>query len=245
MQPRASSSSSSPPSSSSAPSSGTPGELQSQAPVDGDSPIPAGTIRETGYAKDRRTFYFPAPDRPVDPWVGVAGGKPLMIQLEAFWWSSRPESFECTAARDHCLPAASWMWFPEAKLHMEGGSMKPFIFTQQGATRPANLITVPTEGFVAYRTVPVTRKTLVVGARIAAQPAKPVPVDPWDDWHVGTVTRVDWEMGFVNLSTSEEPYWITAARLPVLMWDPSKGVQILGGKSRDTLAVDARDVVLP
>ena len=38
---------------------------------------------------------------------------------------------------------------------------------------------------------------------------------------------------------------IRRARLPVLIWDATNGVQVLGGAARDTLAIDARDVVLP
>ncbi len=217
-----------------------------QAPeIAGDEPIPAGAIRETGYAQDRRHFYLPAPDRPTDPWAGVAGSKPVSIEMDTFWWSSRRESFACTAARDHCLPAVSWMWFPEAKLNMQGVSAKPIVFTQEGARRPNNLMQLPAEAFVAFRTVPATRKALVAGARIFVQPGKPVPEEPWDDWHVGTIDRVDWDMGFVYLTTAEEPYWITGARVPVLVWDATNGVKILDGKPRDALAVDARDVLLP
>lgn len=226
-------------------SSATP--VQSPSSPSNDEPtIPPGAIRATGPSVDTRGFYLPVPEHPVDPWAGVVNGKPITLALDPFWWWSRTETVECTAAHDHCLPAASWMWVAEGTVLHANAIAKPTVFTQVGPTRPSNLMPVPPDAFVAFRTVPITKATLVVGARVFAMPGTPIPDDPWADWHVGTVTSVDWDMGFVYLTSApQQPYFISAVRLPVLQWDATAGVQILDGKPRDSLAVNARDVILP
>ncbi|MBA3463580.1 MAG: hypothetical protein H0T46_26725 [Deltaproteobacteria bacterium] len=193
---------------------------------------------------------LPVPDRPTDPWSSVRGDQPILFDdalgtTTDFDISDQP--VECTAARDHCLPALSWMWIHEGDNQRVKGAHVVAI-TSDGVRQPigAKGTTTP-DRYTAYRTVPATRQTLVEGTLALAHP-KAVPASPedaWAVWALGPVERVDWDLGFFWFAGDKEPRFVTSARVAVLSWTPGAKVTIVGTKQRNELAVKVADVIVP
>lgn len=205
---------------------------------------------EAGPKIEAEPIVMPVVERPVDPWVGVNGDKPVTFDDHVEYgkrWQVRTQQVQCTAMRDHCLPPIAWMWIHQ-------GDRSPvkdahvIAFTPEGASSPHYAKAhINSDPFTAYRTVPATRGNLVAGVLAAAHP-KAIPGDPVEAfglWGFGTVERVDWDLGFVWFVGSKEPRFITASRVAVLSYVPGGSVSILGGKQRNELAVAAEDVVVP
>ncbi|MFN0246678.1 MAG: hypothetical protein ACKV2T_07200 [Kofleriaceae bacterium] len=192
--------------------------------------------------------FLPVSREPANPWSGVSKGHPVKLDIVFEHWWIRDESLSCTAAVDHCLPAAAWFW---VKNVVETTTLKtayPVVFTTDGPKRPAPRADGNKPAFTAYRSVPATKKNLVVGARVFAFPDQPLPSGTdgvYDRWQMGLVDRVDWDLGMLFFKERDQPYFITAARVAVLSYEPDAGVKILDGKKRDELAVKSADLVLP
>jgi hypothetical protein len=193
---------------------------------------------------------LPLPDAPTDPWSAVKGDQPILFDA-ALGRTTRftvpADKRPCTAARDHCLPSLAWMWVHEG----ESGPVKTAIavvLTSEGPAQPANARgNANSDNFIAYRTVPATKTNLVPGALVASHPLA-IPKDPenaWERWALGTVERVDWDLGLVWFERSKEPHFITSLRVAVLAYPKGGKVTIVGDKKRDELAVKAADVILP
>jgi hypothetical protein len=218
-----------------------------------DAPAPPivsskGPFSQRGSHVGGLNVFLPVSQEPASPWAGVSKGHPVKLDIKFERWWIRDESIACTAARDHCLPAASWFWIKNV---VEASTLKngyPVVFTTDGPKRPAPLANGDKPAYTAYRSVPATKKNLVAGARVFAFPDQPVPTGTdgvYDRWQTGIVDRVDWDLGMLFFKEMEQPFFITAARVAVLSYEPDAGVKILDGKKRDELAVKAADLVLP
>ena len=194
---------------------------------------------------------WPYSDRPADPWLAVVDGRPARVAVNARHKGMPPQtSAVCDAAHDHCLRDCTWL-----VTQPNGGAdplARAFHLNTDGEFVDAFEDTYhPQPGFVAYRTVPVTRATLRVGALVMAVPAPAqdggrVDSAAWalrTRWNVGTVASIDWDGGTLRLEGHREPYFLSAARLAVLR-------SVDGGKVETIPGVDARapsvaDVIAP
>ena len=194
---------------------------------------------------------MPISNRPADPWAGVKGDQPVTFDdttLADRRWEVRAETTPCTAVHDHCLPPIAWMWVRSSST----GPVRQadiVAFTPDGPTTPNGMrdgIIYPGP-YVAYRTVPATHKNLVVGD-LAISYGDQLPANNeavYTDWKLGTIERVEWDLGFVFFAGAGEPYAIAATRVPVLRYEPGGKVTIIGDKKRDQLAVAPAEVILP
>jgi hypothetical protein len=196
----------------------------------------------------------PYPDGLHDPLLGVSGDEPFRLSEEELnRWRAKEQEFACTAAHDHCFMGNLWMLEQDADRDRGGEARSAYLYGF-GPTEPARPENVRSaylrENYTAYRTVPATKKNLVPGALIFVLefPHKHPTghMDLFDSsWRVGTVDRVDWDMGFVFLKGRKKQLWISAARVGVMSWRPGEKIQVLGGGKRDALGVNAADVVAP
>lgn len=200
--------------------------------------------------------YMPISSAPADPWAGVAGDKPITFgkrftEVRSYErWLVRDDHAPCTAMRDHCLPAIAWL-VVESPTRDDIQIGRPAAFRPDGPDTPyeSGAPLGRDNPYIAYRTVPATKKNLVAGVIASAlefPTASPkTPIAAFTYWFTGTVERVDWDMGFVYLVGREAPMMITATRVAVMSYTPGGKVTILGGKKRDELAVSAADVIVP
>lgn len=218
-----------------------------------DVPAPAivtskGPFSQRGSHVGGLNAFLPVSREPASPWTGVSKGQPVKVAFRHDRWWIRDESLACTAALDHCLPAYSWFWVRDEVTDAALRSAHPIVFTTDGPRRPGPVHDIDEQPFVAYRSVPATKKNLVGGARVFVFPDTPIPTGTdgvYDGWMMGVVDRVDWDLGFVFVKNIERPFFVTAARVGVLGWDKASGVHILDGKKRDEIAIRAADVIVP
>ncbi len=181
------------------------------------------------------------------PWSGVSKGHPVKLAFDSNEWGRRDENIQCTAAVDHCLPAAAWFVVKNVLGPATAKTAHPVAFFADGPKRPSRLQGSDYRDYTAYRSVPATKKELVAGARVLALPKTDVPnaYSVYEDWQMGVVDRVDWDLGMLFFKDVEEAFFITTARIPVLSYEPETGVKILDGKKRDQLVPNAADLLLP
>ena len=221
----------------------TPPDVAAPAVVMSKGPFTLRGSHVTGH-----NVFLPISRSPASPWAGVSKTAPVKVKIDAPRWWIRDETLQCTAAIDHCLPAYSWFWVRNEIDPSPSRNAYPVVFTTEGPKRPGPLADGNSFAFTAYRSVPATKKNLVAGVRVFAFPEAPLPTGTdgvYDRWQMGIVDRVEWELGMVFLKTMEQPFFISAARVAVLSYEPDAGVKILDGKKRDELAVNAADVVVP
>ena len=219
-------------------------------------PRPPATETENGVLTRRYEGMPPYPTAPQDPWLGVDGDQPRRLANESHeLWTIRSNDHACTAAVDHCFVREAWLVEEEASARRSKfRTGHVFAFGPAGAIRPINARTsagMPSEPYTAYRTVPATQRNLVAGALVATLGFDTPTVGRGAEvfertWNIGIVDKVDWEDGFVYLvGQPDRTYWITATRTAVLAWTPGGKVSILGGRSRDQLAVRPDEIILP
>ena len=217
--------------------------------------LPA-TQTENGVLTRRYEKLPPYPTAPQDPWLGVANDQPRRIAVPPNeMWVVRSNDHACTAAVDHCfIPEA---WFVEEDASARRAAIRTGYvigFGPEGVTRPFNARTsagLPSEPFIAYRTVPATRNNLVPKAIVTALSFDKPTIDRGAEvfertWYVGVVESVDWELGLVFfVGQPDRVYSIAGTRVAVLSWRPGTKVAIVGDRARGDLAVRAADVTLP
>jgi hypothetical protein len=202
----------------------------------------------------------PNPEAPADPWAAVDGDQPRRRTEDAiFHWRLNDAKAECTAARDHCLPAGTWMLERDDSRDDKTRDRRAMVvgFGPKSPMAPGNNTIHEAEDgkYTAYRTVPATRKHLVPGAlaiwfgergeNLREKQLRSGAAAYERSWNVGVVDSVDWDMGFVYLAGRPDPWWITATRVAVLSWRPGGKVTILRGAKKGELAVKKDEVVLP
>jgi hypothetical protein len=192
------------------------------------------------------------PSAPQDPWLAVDGDQPKRRARDQ--WTVRDTKGDCSAAHDHCLEPDTWFLVQAGDLspdvdHVVTASVA--LFGPEGPLYASNVNTrTISENYVAFHTLPATRRSLVPGAivfgiqRIDAAPtsglhAAQVP------WHYGIVESVDLDVGVFKLAGDKDTMVLSGARVAVFKWAPGGKVEILGGKARNQLAVTANDVFLP
>lgn len=204
-----------------------------------------------GFVTNANRGLPPYPDAPADPWIAVDGDQPRRRPAGDAVWNVRDNDFACTAVHDHCFAPDVWL--------IENEPTRPkfriaaaYVFGPKGPMLPVSAKSggLPSEAYTAYRTVPATKKNLKPGAHVMALTFPTTQLTRGSDvfnavWNTGIVDRVDWDLGFVFLVDQDRSYWITATRTAVLSWKPGGKVEIVGGGSRDSLAVRADEVISP
>ncbi len=226
------------------------------APRAPDGPPPP--VATEGGALTRAYDHLPPYlDAPSDPWTSVVGDQPRRLSATAAeGWVVRSTDFACTAVHDHCVTPETWLLESDvdARRAPAGhGTAVAFGLGPDGPVVPTNVqrsAGLPAEPYTAYRTVPATRKNLATGALVAVIPFPETHLHRGGEvftttWYLGTVTRVDWDLGLVYLAGRDQAYWLSGARTAVLAWRPGGPVEVLGGRPRDALAVRADEVVSP
>lgn len=196
---------------------------------------------------------------PADPWMAVAGDQPKLIPHErADYWKLRGDDYDCTAAHDHCLEP--YVWFTISETDRKRGLPKPVAQAVFGTEHERqDHLYGPVNGradgyggdpFVAYRTVPATTTNIAVGTLVIALDRSAGALRSAEGangatWWIGEVEEIDLDGGFFKLKDRDDMFKLWGARPVVLMWKPGGKVQIVGGKSRDQLAVKAADTFKP
>lgn len=213
--------------------------------------------RNSASATDTR----PRPAEPADPWAAVNGDQPVRWPKDAAnHWKIEVTPQTCTAREDHCLLEDTWFIVRYADLERASrGFMRSFAAGPAvlGPTTPAtpwnarHAEVIHSEtGWVAYRTVPATKRNVATGASIiglAADAGLPQSArDAYEAaWRCGTVESVDFEHATYRIAGDAADRPLAGARVVVLSYRPGGKVEIVGGKPRDQLAVSASEVFVP
>ena len=226
--------------------------------------IPSLAIADDRYEQDGRVrsdarWYKEAPylPSPADPWAAVSGDQPLRwTEAQAAKWTARGDQNACTAKEDHCLVKDAWFFASESdivrkKTHPAAHvGVAVAVFGPKELLRPWNAQSrLKSPPFVAYRTVPATKATLAPGALAIALPGDRPLTDAIGAvegfWVLGIVDSVDLAAGTFKLVDYSADYPLHYARVAVLSWREGGKVEIVGGKKRDKLAANAKELFLP
>lgn len=207
------------------------------------------------------------PDSPADPWLAVDKDVPAALPLDVWQWSKssvilRRDLTGCDAAHDHCFRDCTWLLRdvqepPDRQYNAWAGHRRTDgFFTMPSGTlqvryslSPMNVSNVGRTfdpGYVAYRTVPATKKLLAVGRLVAVQEQIPESeVEALSAWTMGTVLKLNYEEGTVQLKGSKDTYPLAATRVVVLISKDGAPVELPQGMTKADLKVGAKDVFLP
>lgn len=212
------------------------------------------TPATTGCAVERRDDPWPALDAPADPWRAVADGKPIAVSHEATYHSPPDGTAACDAAHDHCLRDCTWL-ITEPVSEGTHRSARAFHFRADGTFEDSG-DSHAQPGYVAYRSVPATKANLAVGELVLAIAAPARDAGGYGSmngidysvqsavWDVGTVDSIDFAAGTLRLVDRDEPYFLSAVRVPVLKYaDGAAKVEAIKGVDATVPAV--ADVFLP
>jgi hypothetical protein len=199
---------------------------------------------------------WPFLDAPADPWRAVADGKPIKVVLDERAGGAGERKATCDAAHDHCLRDCTWL-IAQPHTASPGKQAVAFHLGTDGAWHTATYGDEnPEPGFIAYRTVPATRKNLAVGQLVfaVAAPARVaggtgtgdrLDLGPLDAiWDTGMVESIDWDAGLVRLEGRTEPYFLSVTRIAALAYtDGAAAVEAIEGV--DATAPAVADVIQP
>ena len=189
------------------------------------------------FVADRRPLdRTPPSDGPVDPWRAVDGGRPRVLP-HVLTPSVDREAARCDAAHDHCLLDCGWIVTTDVTPMTRAPSATERFATADGFDGLAS-----TDDFVAYRSLPVTRRNLDVGALVLVGDELP---RPGSEWLVGRVESVDWDEGSLHLDGQRRAYDLAHARLAVLGYRRGGEVHDVAGLDDARLAVRADELILP
>jgi hypothetical protein len=216
-------------------------------------------LQPDGRVRSDARWYKEAPylTAPADPWAAVSGDQPLRwTEAQAEKWTSRGDENPCTAREDHCLVKDAWFFASESDIERKKTrpaaqiGMAVAVIGPKSLLRPWNAQSrLKSAPYVGYRTVPATKATLVPGALAIAMKGD-IPVTTAIGavegfWVLGVVESVDLAAGTFKLVDYAGDYPLHYARIAVLTWKEGGKVEIVGGKKRDTLAVNVKDLFLP
>lgn len=217
------------------------------------APVKRGTCKPQAW-KDA----WPYLAAPADPWLAVADGKPIGAAQPTDRRGQMPApTAVCDAAHDHCMRDCTWLVTPPGKTTATAYHVDPkggFINAQSRGDVDAP------DDFVAYRSVPVTRKNLEVGALVLALDAPARLAGgvltgdhradgraEWDGspmenhWKLGYVDAIDWDAGVMQLDGGDASYYLSVTRLVVLKYTAAGGVETVAKAKAPAVA----DVIGP
>lgn len=207
------------------------------------------------------------PTKPSDPWIGVDHDVPAALPLDTWQWSKssvllRKDVTGCDAAHDHCFRDCTWLvrdvQEPSGRQFTvwAGHRRADGVFTMPSGTHQVRYAISPAKasnvgntfdpGFVAYRTVPATKRLLAVGRLVAVQESVPEnEVDALSEWTMGTVLKLDFEAGTVQLKGSKDTFPLAATRVVVLTSKDGGPVELPAGLGKTDIVVGGKEVFLP
>jgi hypothetical protein len=223
-------------------------------------PNDAGSTGSSPPAPVSATDTHTRPAEPADPWAAVDGDQPVRWSKDAAnQWKIDVTAATCTAQQDHCLVKDTWFIVRDADLERaRRGFMRSFEAGPAvlGPSTPATPWNARAEvihserGWVAYRTVPATKRNVAPGASIVGLSADAgLPHSARDayeaSWQCGTVESVDFDHATYRIAGDARDRPLAGARIVVLSYRPGGTAEIVGGKRRDELAVTASEVFVP
>ena len=237
------------------------------AQVPDENPPPKGKIGRTvvgqiGFGRCQNPGKLdaqraPLPAKPADPWIAVDDKKvPAALPLDAWQQKNasvivRPELTECTAAHDHCLRDCTWFvrdvsdataaTFAGLPVHRRADGI---FTTVSGMLTAGNRVAGEIKpGYVAYRTVPATKRLLAVGRLVAVmEPRPPTEKEALSAWTMGAIEWFDDEDGTVKLVDEPAVYRLAATRVVVLTSKDGAAVQLAPGLTATDIVVKADEV---
>lgn len=182
---------------------------------------------------------------PADPWAAVDRTVPAALPVtnrgrRGAGIGGRTEVTTCDAAHDHCLRACTWFARPGDQPGRQFDVEAVFRLPDGEFTQPRGGSHEFTEGYVAYRTVPATRRLLAPGRRVLVLPAVPAHEgEALGKWREGVILKVDPGAGTVQLEGSRDIYPLAATRVVVLTSQAGAPVEIANGWSAQEIVVRA------
>ncbi|MEZ4403654.1 MAG: hypothetical protein R3B06_26760 [Kofleriaceae bacterium] len=252
-----------------APDGATPPPGQASAPPPGPRPVEEGPLargpigfgrcQNPGTLTARLTSGQTTPTltAPSNPWDAVDDGVPAALPLgenqgRGASVNGRGGVVGCDAAHDHCLSACTWFV-------RDPRESQPRIFFARVAHRVTDgTFKVPVgsgsefqfsafdQTYVAYRTVPATRRLLVPGRKVAVRERSPVDeAEAFARWTMGDLLRVDEVAGTVQLKGAKDVYPLAATRVVVLTSRGGAQVELTEGLTPADVVVRPDEVFLP
>ena len=220
-------------------------------------PVGFGKCQNPGKTIDQRAGL---PSKPADPWLAVDAKRvPAALPLDA--WQQRDASVllredltGCTAAHDHCFRDCTWMIrdvkddAPRQFVGIPAHRRSDGVFTT-GSGMLTNVNRVAGElaaGYTAYRTVPATKRLLAEGRLVAVLEQLPSSERAsLSAWTMGTVLRIDYAAGTVQLKGGPEVFPLAATRVVVLTSKDGGAVELTAGMSATDIVVKPEEVFQP
>ncbi len=197
----------------------------------------------------------PALSSPASPWLAVAGDRPAPLPLDepSAKFANvipREDRETCDAAHDHCLRECTWLALDARAT--DKGAREAWV----GHFRPDGMFVTPFTGgelerdYVAYRTVPATKRLLRPGVLVAVRDwnGSELPqreVEAFGNWKIGTLASVDWEDRILRVVDEADPFRLSAARIVVLQYSKGGKVALAPGLRKDEIVVAADEVLAP
>ena len=182
---------------------------------------------------------IPARTSVADPWLAVDDGRPAILphrRVPTIWLDDADPGDVCDARLDHCLRDCTWLVVNNPEVTTSIRTWEEAYPTDDGFAHLSS--DVPYE---AYRTVPVTRRNLEVGALV-------VTIDrrTHGPRHVATVASIDWDAGtFLSAGAWPREYPLAYTRVVVLRATPDGRVDVVNGFTRETARVRPDELILP
>lgn len=175
-------------------------------------------------------------DGPVDPWRAVDHGRPRVLPHVTGPYVD-DNAARCDAARDHCLLDCGWLVVDHGPPYTALPHADERIATSDGFEDVRD-----DQDFVAYRSLPVTRRNLAVGALVLVTDDLPHPASMWA---LGQVAAIDWAREVLRLQGVRREYALANARVAVLTYQRGRQVEVVGGLRPDQLTIRPDELFLP
>ncbi len=173
---------------------------------------------------------------PIDPWRAVDHGRPRVLPHATGPYVDS-DQVRCDAAHDHCLLDCAWLVTTSQPTATRLALAYERVATADGFDRVGT-----DEAFVAYRSLPVTRRDLDVGALVLVLEGLP-PLD--DVWTLGRVESIDWASEVLHVHGQRRDYPLASARIAVLSYTRGGKVEVVGGLRPDQLVIRPDELFLP
>jgi hypothetical protein len=185
----------------------------------------------------------PVPTAPADPWAAVDRGVPAALPVvnrrtRGAGVAGRTEVTTCDAAHDHCVRECTWFARADGQAGRQFDTLAVHRLPDGQFAAIKGMSKDFTEGYLAYRTVPATRRLLADGRRVLVRAAVPAnEADALTTWREGVVYGLDLTAGTLQIKGGPEVYPLAAVRLVVLVSKAGGPVEIVDG-------LTAKDIVV-